>query len=166
MKTLALKHQLTIAYHWPAFTVRGIESGPVKTQMLSEIDEEELVCEYFQLDRSSTVSSTAWVKCNGIDYHVGSAVCVDVEEEMPLFGKIVSIILQKEDIHFVLIELNSVYIDHLHAFQVREIDYMYIVNQDDLQHHKPFDLQWSSYGCDALFYIVPDCCILYDICKI
>ena len=47
-KSLALKkHQLAISYHWEAFTVRGIESGPVKTQMLSELDEEELVCEYF-----------------------------------------------------------------------------------------------------------------------
>ncbi|XP_056439497.1 uncharacterized protein LOC130376301 isoform X1 [Gadus chalcogrammus] len=156
-KPLALKHQLAIAYHWEAFTVRGIESGPVKTQMLSELDEGELVCVYFQLDRSSTVSS--WVKCDGIDYHIGSAVCVDVEEEMPLFGKIVLIILKKEAIHFVLIELNSVYVEHLHAFQVEEIDHMYIVNRDDLQHHKPFDLQ-MSYGCYALFYIVPDCCIL------
>ena len=40
------------------------------------------------------------------------------EEEMPLFGKIISIILKKEDIHFALIELHSVYIEHLHAFQV------------------------------------------------
>lgn len=31
-KSLALKHQLAVAYHWESINVKGIESGPVKSK--------------------------------------------------------------------------------------------------------------------------------------
>lgn len=112
-----------------------------------------MVSEHFQIDKSETIHCSAWVKCDGIECHCGPVVCVDVVDEMPLFSKIVAIILRKEEMHFVLMEMEAVYVEHLHVFQVQEIDCFCIVQQNDLQHPKPFDLQ-MSYDSDSFLYIV------------
>lgn len=127
-------------YHWESLNGKGIESGPVKSKKICDLDYDELVSEHFQIDKSETIHCSTWAKCDGIEYHCGS---VDVVDEMPLFSKIVAIILRKEEIHFVLMEMEAVYVEHPHAFQVQELDCFCIVKQDDLQHPKPFDLQMS-----------------------
>ncbi len=72
---------------------------------------------------------------------------------------VVSIILRKEEIHFLLMHMEAVFIEHLHAFQVEDLDHFCIVKQHELQHPKPFDLQ-MSHDSDSFLYVVTDCCIL------
>ncbi len=108
---------------------------------------------------SDTVLHTVWVRCSGIEYRCGSVVCIDVVDEMPLFCKVVVIILRKEEIHFLLMQMEAVFNEHLHAFQVEDLDHFCIVKQHELQHPKPFDLQ-MSYDSDSFLYVVTDCCIL------
>ncbi len=55
--------------------------------------------------------------------------------------------------------MEAVFIEHLHAFQVEDLDHFCIVKQHELQHPKPFDLQ-MSYDSDSFLYVVTDCCIL------
>lgn len=85
--------------------------------MLGEFDHDELFCAHFQLGSSDTVRHTAWVRCSGIEYRCGSVVCIDVVDEMPLFCKVVkvAIILRKKEIHFLLMQMDAVSIEHLHA---------------------------------------------------
>ncbi|XDV29615.1 hypothetical protein PO909_032707 [Leuciscus waleckii] len=50
-KSLAKKHQLAIAYHWEHCTIKGIESGPVSKELLSD-----LFCPIFFLSSSTLIS--------------------------------------------------------------------------------------------------------------
>lgn len=49
----------------------GIESGPVKSRILSDVENCDVILEHFQIDMSSEISVTVWVKLDGIEYHTG-----------------------------------------------------------------------------------------------
>ncbi|KAK0152196.1 hypothetical protein N1851_006428 [Merluccius polli] len=89
-KSLAKKHQIAVAYHWESLSANGIESGPVKSKILTD----DLISEHFQIDMSSDIHETTWVKHNGIEYHTGLVVCTDVVNDMPVFMKIIGIFLR------------------------------------------------------------------------
>lgn len=61
-KSLAKKHQIAIAYNWESLSAKGIESGPVKSKILTDVENDDLISEYFQIDVSSEISVTTWVK--------------------------------------------------------------------------------------------------------
>lgn len=61
-KSLAKKHQIAIAYHWESLAIKGIESGPVKTELLNDLEHGEIISDYLQLAVSTDVSVTPWVK--------------------------------------------------------------------------------------------------------
>lgn len=37
-KSLSRKHQIPVAYHWEPLTAKGVESGPVKTKIVSDVE--------------------------------------------------------------------------------------------------------------------------------
>lgn len=158
-KSLALKHQINIAYHWESLAIKGIDSGPVRTVKLGEIENSELVLDYFNSDLSMEISQTNWVKCFGTEYRTDLVVCTDVVNEMPVFSKIVTILL-RNDIYFVVSDIETVFVEHLHAFRVLDQEqHLSVIKPDELRYFKPFDLQ-MAYGSDTFFYVVPECCIL------
>lgn len=156
-KSLAKKHQIAIAYHWESLSAKGIESGPVKSKILTDVENGDLISEHFQIDVSSEVSVTTWVKHNGIEYHNG-LVCTDLIDEMPVFNKIVCIFLRGE-VYFLVSEMETTFVEHFHAFRVVNMNNCLVLRPDDLRYFKPFDIQ-MSYGIDSFFYVVPDGCIV------
>ena len=158
-KSLAKKHQTAIAYHWESLSAKGIESGPVKSKILTDVENGDLNSEHFQIEMSSNIHETAWVKHNGIEYHTGLVVCTDFVNDMPVFMKIICIFLRNE-VFFLVSEMETIFVEHFHAFRV--VDNMHnvsVVRPHDLRHFKPFDVQ-RSYGSDSFLYIVPDSCIV------
>lgn len=93
-KSLAKKHQIAVAYHWQSLSAKGIESGPVKSKILTDVENGDLVLEYLHIDMSSEINVTTWVKHNGIEYQPGLVVCTDVVNEMPVFDTIVCIFIR------------------------------------------------------------------------
>ncbi|XP_026061788.1 uncharacterized protein LOC113045572 isoform X2 [Carassius auratus] len=155
-KSLAKKHQLAIAYHWESCTIRGIESGPVSNELLSDLENSDFISEQLQIDISSEVMVTPWVKCQGIEYRSGLVVFLEFVDDAPVFGKIVKIFI-KDGIYFLVSCMESEFIEHLHAFSVVEQEHCLVLKKpEELMYYKPFDLQ-MSYGNDHLFYIVVDC---------
>lgn len=73
-----------------------------------------------------------------------------LRENSPLFSKIASIILHKDQAFFVLIEHETFFHDHFHAFQVSEHmpRKILVVEREQLTYFKCFDAQ-MSYGCDS-----------------
>ena len=128
--------------------------------MLTDLENGEIISEHFQLDLSSEVSVTPWVKCQGIEYRTGLVVCLDLMDEIPVFGQIVCIFLMRAEIHFFVLDMESVFVEHLHAFNVVKQDSLSVIKPDALQFHKPFDLQMSASANDTLFYIVLDSYVL------
>jgi len=158
-KSLAKKHQIAVAYHWESLSTKGIESGPVKSKTLTDVENGDLIREHFQIDMSSDIHETTWVKHNGVEYHTGLVVCTDVVNDMPVFMKIICIFL-RNDVFFLVSEMETIFVEHFHAFRV--IDNMHnvsVVTPGDLRHFKPFDIQ-RSYGSDSFLYVVPDSCIV------
>ena len=41
-KSLAKKHQIAVAYHWESLSAKGIESGSVKTKILTDVENGDL----------------------------------------------------------------------------------------------------------------------------
>ncbi|XP_026082259.1 uncharacterized protein LOC113058511 isoform X2 [Carassius auratus] len=155
-KSLAKKHQLAIAYHWESCTIRGIESGPVSNELLSDLENSDFISEQLQIDISSEVMVTPWVKCQGTEYRSGLVVFLEFVDDAPVFGKIVKIFI-KDGIYFLVSCMESEFIEHLHAFSVVEQEHCLVLKKpEELMYYKPFDLQ-MSYGNDHLFYIVVDC---------
>jgi len=98
-KSLAKTHQLAIAYHWEHCPIKGIESGPVSKELLSDLENNDFISEQLHIDLSSEVTVTPWVKCHGTEYRIGLVVCLDLVEDAPVFGKIVTIFI-KDGIFF------------------------------------------------------------------
>ncbi|XDV29589.1 hypothetical protein PO909_032692 [Leuciscus waleckii] len=150
------KHQLAIAYHWEHCTIKGIESGPVSKELLSDLENGDFISEQLHIDLSSELTVTPWVKCHGTEYRSGLVVCLDLVDDAPVFGKIVNIFIM-DGIFFLASCMESEFVEHLHAFSVfAQENSLVLKKPDELFYHKPFDLQ-MSYGNDSLFYIVLDC---------
>ena len=158
-KSLAKKHQIAVAYHWESLSTKGIESGPVKTKILTDVENGDLISEHFQIDLLSEINVTTWVNHNGAEYHTGLVVCTDFVHEMPVFSKIVGIFLRNE-VYFLVSEMEATFVEHFHAFRVvDQVHNVSIVRPQELRYFKPFDVQ-MSYGTDSFFYVVPDGCIV------
>ncbi|XP_026092331.1 uncharacterized protein LOC113065315 [Carassius auratus] len=125
-KSLAKKHQLAIAYHWESCTIRGIESGPVSNELLSDLENSDFISEQLQIDISSEVMVTPWVKCQGTEYRSGLVVFLEFVDDAPVFGKIVKIFI-KDGIYFLVSCMESEFIEHLHAFSVVEQEHCLVL---------------------------------------
>lgn len=155
-KSLAKKHQLAIAYYWESCTTRGIESGPVSNELLSDLEKCDFISEQLNIDLSSEVTITPWVKCHGTEYRKNLVVCLDLVEDVPVFGKIVQILI-KDGVYFLVSCMESEFVEHLHAFRVFAQEHSLVLKKtEQLFYYKPFDLQ-MTYGNDSSFYIVLDC---------
>lgn len=157
-KSLAKKHQIAVAYHWESLSAKGIESGPVKSKILTDVEYGDLISEHFEVNIKSDINVTTWVKHNGIEFHTGLVVCTDFVNEMPVFNRIVSILL-KDEVYFLVSEMETTFVEHLHAFRVVDNTHVSVVTSHDLRYFKPFDVQ-MSYCADSFFYVVPDGCIV------
>ncbi len=147
-KSFAKKHQIAVAYHWESLSSKGIESGPIKLKKLTDVEHGDLISEHFQIDVSSEVSVTTWVKCNDIEFHTGLVVCTDFIDKLPMFKKIVCILLGNK-VNFWVTEMETTFVENVHAFHVVEnVHNVSVVASCEM-----------SYGTDSSFYIVPDGCI-------
>jgi len=86
-KTLAKRHQNQLAFHFEGFYFKRFQFGPITEVFVSSLEGSEALNETFDL---SCVSTTSWVKSYGTEYQPGMYVCSAVENDMPLFNRIVS----------------------------------------------------------------------------
>ena len=95
-KTLVKEHQAQLAFYFENFYFQRLQFGPISEVLVSSIEGGEVLNEAFD---ASSVSTTSWVKNYGTEYQVGMYVVTGVENEMPLFNRIDSIIvrLQRSD---------------------------------------------------------------------
>jgi len=142
-------------------SLKAVESGPVKLCSLETLEFSEHLTASLHVDSQATVNLTKWVKCCGVEYRVGLFVCTGSDENMQLFSKITSIILHNGKVFFVLIEHETCFHDHFHAFQVTETlpKKELVIERERLRYFKSFDAQ-MSYGCDSQFYVVSESCII------
>lgn len=70
-KSLALKHQYAIAFHWESLPVRSVEYGPLKTERYPNVS-----------DGKITVAS--WLR-HVTEYHHDLLVCTRMEKDLPVF---------------------------------------------------------------------------------
>lgn len=93
-----------------------------------------------------------------MEYQVGMYVCSGVENEMPLFKRIDSIIVRDDNAYLLTCKVSTMYFDdHLNAFSIEEkTDVFTLICVDDLVYYRPHDRQFS-YDTDDQMYIVPYC---------
>ncbi|XP_026018914.1 uncharacterized protein LOC113019411 [Astatotilapia calliptera] len=155
-KTLVKKHQNQLAFHFENFYFKRLQFGPINEVLASSLKGSEALNKMF--DVSSIVSTTSWVKSYGTEYQVAMYVCSGVENEMPLFSKIVSIIVSDFNTYLLTCKVSTVYFnDHLNAFVIEDgLDVFALISVDDLVYYRPYDRQFSN-GTDDKMYIVPYC---------
>lgn len=161
-KTLAKKHQHHLAFHWENFYFQRFQFGPIKMEMINSLEGSDILTEILRLSLYSDVSTTSRVKNYGSEYHIGMFVCSGTESEMPVFKKIINVIV-KDDQAFLLTSnvATLCFDDHLNAFSIEEIsDAFTVICVEDLVYHRPYDRQFSYDTDDERTYIVT----LYDFC--
>ena len=110
-------------YFDPEYTVEYSESGLIAGDYS------------FQEDESVSVGSKAWF--NDVEYRVGDVMLLRWVD-LPVFGKVLTILQQNSRWFFQLQLLNTKYFDsHMHAYVADEDDTIEYANVIDLAHYKP-----------------------------
>ncbi len=77
-------------------------------------------------------------------------MCSDIVDEMPVFSKILNIILLREQVFLLLKDYESTFIEQVHAYRLFDKASHHVCN---LRNISLFGAQ-MSYGADSFFYIV------------
>lgn len=159
-KTLAKKHQCQMAYIWQTFDPNAMKFGPGKTVSLNEMEAGAEMAGKLDVPLWTKVLNVKWVKCCGNTYRSRLAVCVRVQNDMPVFHVIQNIVVKDEQILLITTALKTLCLDeHIHAYKVAHTTKaLYVLEIRDILHHKSFDIL-MSYGCDSHLFIVPYCFI-------
>ncbi len=159
-KTLAKKHQHQLAFHWESFYFKRFQFGPFNEVSTCTLEGNELLTETWNVP---TVSTTTWVKNYGTEYQVGMYVCSAVENEMPVFNKIISSIVKDGQAFLLASNVITVCFDeHVHAFCIEEVGNIFtLICVDELIYYRPYDRQFS-YDSNERTYIVPCCVFVPD----
>ncbi|XP_025765360.1 uncharacterized protein LOC109203258 isoform X2 [Oreochromis niloticus] len=153
-KSLARKHQIFIGYHWETSPLNHIEYGPLKSFNLDREDNTQMFARALHAAPRDLFSSS-WIKFSGTEYRKGLIICINVENEMPVFGRITTILLADSTTFFLVDKLLVDNLnEHFHAYRVFETDEKDVIKADNLIIYKPFDLQHAHTGVDCL-YVVP-----------
>lgn len=154
-KTLVKKHQAQLAFHFENFTFQRLQFGPILEVPVSSIEGGEVLNEVFD---ESSVSTTSWVKNYGTEYQVGMYVITGVENEMPLFNRIDSIIVKDRNAYLLICKVSDVFFDeHLNAFGIEEKNEVFsVISVNELVYYRPCDRQFSNDRDDQV-YLVPYC---------
>ena len=85
-------------------------------------------------------------------------VCTSVEDEMPIFNRIMNIIIKDDEAFLLTTKVMTMYFDdHLNAFSIEEVDDVFtVICVNDLLDYRPYDRQFSPDN-DETTYIVPYC---------
>ena len=144
-KSLAKRHQLMHTYNLLAKKPLDTrEVGPGRETEIVALKDDCIhrVMDKLQVNEFSTqVYEANWITLCGTKYQPSLFVCHDFDE-FPIFGKIVHILVHKDNVYFVLhaYETNH-YNRHMHAYEVTECPDSYVVvSQTELIDFKPLDL--------------------------
>ncbi|KAK3932764.1 LOW QUALITY PROTEIN: Glutamate racemase 2 [Frankliniella fusca] len=89
-----------------------------------------------------------WVRTNGMKYQKGSVVLISVENRIPLFGVIHSILLsENNDVSFILKLLNTEKFDlHYHSYEVSKVNVWKFVNMRNLHSYVVTEIRTAGNG--------------------
>ncbi|XP_048042264.1 uncharacterized protein LOC125265811 isoform X1 [Megalobrama amblycephala] len=162
-KSLALKHQYAIAFHWESLPVRSVEYGPLKILDFEDLPYRDTILERYPNVSDGKITVTSWLKHSGTEYHPDLMVCSRMENDLPVFSKITEIILMDDQNVLVTKDFKTDgFVEHLHAYRVRELNVFCLSRVEDLPFYRQFDLQ-VSYGFEEPYlYIVPVHCFVHE----
>ncbi len=92
-KSLALKHQYAIAFHWERLPVTNVEYGPLKTLDVEELPYFDTILERYPNYSDSKITVASWLRHSGTEYRHDLLVCTEMEKDLPVFSKITEIVL-------------------------------------------------------------------------
>lgn len=85
-KSLAKKHQISIACHWETSHLKYIEYGLLKSINVNNEDYGNVLDLALHVEFvSQPIHTTSWVTVSGIEYRAGLIICSEVKHEMPVF---------------------------------------------------------------------------------
>lgn len=118
-------------------------------------------------DMTCIVPTTSWVKSYGTEYQPGMYVCSGVENEMPLFNRIVSVIVKEDNAYLLTCKVSTTYFDdHLNAFSIEEkSDVFTLICVDDLPYYRPYDFQMTLMTKCLLSHTVILCHSMLNCCR-
>lgn len=157
-KTLVKQHQRQLAYHWENFNFQRFEFGPVRKEMIDNLEGGENLSAKFQVNAFSDESTTNWVKNFGTEYQIGMFVCITTDMEIPVFRKITNIIINEDQAFILTCRVDILYFDdHFNAYCIEERDDSFsVISIDELIYYRPYDKQFSN-EMDEKTYVVPHC---------
>lgn len=120
-KSLALKHQMAIAYHWESMPLKSTDHGPVKTVKISDLRNGDMIADSLHVDMNHEVDVASWVTCYGTEYRPALLVCSKTEDGMPVFSQIKDIVVSVGECFLAVQNFETLgCAEHFHSYQVFE----------------------------------------------
>lgn len=80
-KSLAKKHQLSIACHWETSHLKQIEYGPLKSINVDNEDYGNVLALALHVESvSQPIHATSWVTISGTEYRAGVIICSEADQ--------------------------------------------------------------------------------------
>jgi hypothetical protein len=158
-KTLARKHQKYMALHWESFSLSRVTIGPGKMLQISDLQEGPEIAAKLNVDTCANVLLVKRVKHYG-SYRPGLVVCLEINEELPVFSKISTIVVKDEQVVLIGSSVETICFDeHFHAFKVlyKPSQAPKVFNVQELLYFKPMDVQMAYGSTDVSLFVVPYC---------
>lgn len=136
----------------------------MKTLDVEDLPYRDTILERYQhFSDSDKITVASWLRHSGTEYRHDLLVCTKMENDLPVFSKITDIVLMDDQNLLVTKEFETVgFVEHLHAYRVREQNIFGLSRVEDLPFFRPFDLQ-SLYGFEEPYlYIVPVHCFVHE----
>ena len=123
LQTLAKRHQLMQAYviDSPSFFKPELQVSQLKTVRTSLLEPNQRVSIERRYGHRNTVSLSTNVCVHGTSYSKGMIVSIGSCSGIPDFCKILHVLITDGEMSLILEKLTSLYIEHLHAFEVVEV---------------------------------------------
>lgn len=86
-----------------------------------------------------------WVKVNGTKYQTPCVLVVGTTvEEEPVFGNVTSILVSNQEVYFQFEQMESYFIEHLHAHCLSSLQEYFLVKQTDLINYHLYGIYHCS----------------------
>lgn len=146
------KHQLNQAVSWSKSLRSEPACGPIKVIKPKDFNYKELLH-----SNVSKIIGTSWLHCDGMKFHEECFICVgcDKESMLPVFAKIVQILIYP-NVHFVCQNVDTVmYKHHYAAFQIEILDSVSLYGLESMLVHHVL----NSHKIEGEYFIALKCCV-------
>jgi hypothetical protein len=158
-KSLSYRHQLARAFHLLSvdiFTPCMFEIINYDYVKVNSLPHPTKVAEFFSLEDDSKIKVSDLVVHNGCEYKTGCFVLISFCSKFPVFGKVVSIILENDDCNLCIEEVSGCFNEKFACYSLESTNVVKIIDINTIQFYLPLYSTTSfQLNCREEYIVLP-----------